>query len=202
MTPDLIGHDWLKRTEEHDRQWSCNCSVFKISRRKRSDDVIVVVQQCQRCGRQIKTVPKKGQPILTLPWFDEALGESFRQARQAAWEKMRQEHKEHNEAAREAQNAQWWADYNRYLRSQDWHKMRKSVLERDNNTCQACLRNKATQVHHISYALYEQLGRSAAFELVAICYACHKAIHPHLAEAQHRLITNQFNPYLEVRNVR
>lgn len=203
MTHDLVEQILKEKMAEHDRQWSCNCSVFKITRRKRSDDVIVVVQQCQRCGRQIKTIPKKGQPILTLPWFNEDAAESFRKARSEAWQKIHEEYKRNREAAQNEQNEQWWKQYSLYLKSQAWHRIRQAVLERDGNICQACLRNKAAQVHHISYELYNKTGRSAAYELVSVCYNCHKAIHPGMAEAQHSMIVSGYNPYLEgARNVR
>lgn len=85
-------------------------------------------------------------------------------------------------------------NYSRYLKSRHWYQMRQLVLKRDNHLCQACLSRKADQVHHISYELFKQMNRSAAFELVAICYQCHSKIHPHLAEEQHNNIL--YNPYL------
>lgn len=90
----------------------------------------------------------------------------------------------------------FWDRYTPYLRSQRWHTMRTLVLKRDENICQSCLSRKATQVHHLSYRLFKQIGYSAAFELVAICYECHNKIHPHMAHAQHEMLSGLYNPYL------
>ena len=78
----------------------------------------------------------------------------------------------------------WEELYAMYLASPHWYKMRNLVLDRDGHLCQACLCREASEVHHTSYTLYNRLGRSAAFELVAICHECHAKIHPHIAKAQ------------------
>ena len=160
----------------------------------KSNDVVCVRIQCTRCGENIKEVSKKGHDTDTLPRFDETLRRDWWQAQQDRSSELQQEKLRQIEAERANQDAMWWQKYNRYLRSQQWHDMRKHVLQRDNDICQACLRNKATQVHHLSYKLYEQTGQSFAFELVAICRTCHHAIHPHMAEAQDKLALH--NPYL------
>jgi len=74
--------------------------------------------------------------------------------------------------------------------------MRSLVLQRDNHLCQACLSREATQVHHLSYRLFKEIGASAAFELVAICHRCHSKIHPHMADAQQEVIDSLRNPFL------
>lgn len=78
----------------------------------------------------------------------------------------------------------WWRTYTIYLKTPGWKAMRLKVLKRDKYICQACLVNEAVQVHHVSYKLYNRIGSSAAFELVAICFPCHSMIHPRIAEAQ------------------
>jgi len=90
----------------------------------------------------------------------------------------------------------FWSRYSAYLNSQAWHKMRSLVLQRDNHLCQACLSREATQVHHLSYRLFKEIGASAAFELVAICHRCHSKIHPHMADAQQEVIDSLRNPFL------
>ena len=134
-------------------------------------------------------VKKSGFNIDELPEFDSSLSESW-------WERKNARHSELIEQKRQNENEEWWRKYNQYLHSQAWYDIRKRVLERDGHLCQACLKNKATQAHHLSYSLYEQFGFSAAFELVAVCYKCHCKIHPHLAEAQHELSEAMHNPYL------
>jgi 5-methylcytosine-specific restriction endonuclease McrA len=63
--------------------------------------------------------------------------------------------------------------YNNYLKTTEWQERRKEVLIRDNYLCQACLKARATQVHHLSY---DHWGQEPLFELVAICNECHEKI--------------------------
>lgn len=65
-------------------------------------------------------------------------------------------------------------EYRQYLESADWATMRNRVLERDKHLCQGCLRERATQVHHLSY---KNLRREFAFELISVCDTCHERIH-------------------------
>lgn len=77
------------------------------------------------------------------------------------------------------------ADFNRiypeYLKSDDWRAKRAIVLERDNNTCQACLRAPATQVHHKSY---ERVFDEPLFDLESVCDECHGKIHDKRTDAE------------------
>lgn len=91
----------------------------------------------------------------------------------------------------------FWDAYTSYLRSEAWHKIRTAVLERDRYLCQACLKRQATQVHHLSYRIFKQVGRSAGFELVSICYKCHSIIHPHMADVQHEKLSDPSSVFLE-----
>jgi 5-methylcytosine-specific restriction endonuclease McrA len=111
------------------------------------------------------------------------LYDAYNERRQQAFQEERQQ-----------QSVEWWTKYNEYLLSTSWAAMRQRVLERDGGLCQSCLTRSATQVHHTSYDLYNQLGKSAAFELVAICHTCHAKIHPHMAEAQADIA--HYNPFL------
>jgi 5-methylcytosine-specific restriction endonuclease McrA len=63
--------------------------------------------------------------------------------------------------------------YNKYLKTTEWQERRNEVLIRDNYLCQACLKARATQVHHLSY---DHWGQEPLFELVAICNECHEKI--------------------------
>lgn len=187
---------WQIIAQTLDSEFACDHECTHFTKFIKSNGVVCVRIQCKRCGANVKEVAKRDHDTNKLPMFDEQLRLSWWEKRQERHTELQQE--QQREITRQAQekNAEWWRKYNQYLRSQAWYDIRKRVLERDNNICQACLRNKASQVHHLSYELYEQLGRSAAFELVAICYQCHKAIHPHLAEAQHEVVEKLHNPYL------
>jgi 5-methylcytosine-specific restriction endonuclease McrA len=63
--------------------------------------------------------------------------------------------------------------HNQYLKSARWKQKREDVLKRDNYLCQACLKAKATEVHHLSYSHWQD---EPLFELVSICHECHKII--------------------------
>lgn len=76
----------------------------------------------------------------------------------------------------EEKKAEWFEDYNEYLRSDIWKQKRLLVLKRDNYTCQSCLSGRAIQVHHKSYEFVDLCGSEPAFDLVSICIKCHNRI--------------------------
>jgi len=53
-------------------------------------------------------------------------------------------------------------------------KKRKQVLKRSKGTCEGCLENEASEVHHTSY---RNVGNEFLFELVALCCDCHARFH-------------------------
>lgn len=61
-----------------------------------------------------------------------------------------------------------------YYESEKWKNKRIKVLDRDKNLCQACLKNIATQVHHLTDIHF---GNEPLFELISVCEKCHNAIH-------------------------
>jgi hypothetical protein len=67
----------------------------------------------------------------------------------------------------------WQARYNIYLNSTRWKVKRKKILRRDNYLCQSCLKEKATQVHHLTYA---RAGNEPLFDLTSVCQSCHEII--------------------------
>lgn len=69
----------------------------------------------------------------------------------------------------------WWADYNSYLQTPEWRTKRAKVLRRAGGMCEGCGEAPATIVHHLTY---KRVGREMLFDLVAVCPACHDALHP------------------------
>ncbi len=70
-------------------------------------------------------------------------------------------------------NDEAWDKYNEYLNSEKWELKRKKVLERDNYLCQACLTNRAEQIHHLTYNnIYDE----PLYELLSVCKRCHMKI--------------------------
>jgi 5-methylcytosine-specific restriction endonuclease McrA len=177
--------------EKHWGSAFCDHDAY-ICKQKRADGVWIVRYQCSICGKGLRLIAKRDHNLNELPEFDQELCDRVKSEKQAEtqrhlreWdERIRsaQAEKEAESLRRQQKEVDWWANYNKYLLSRHWLEMRNRVLERDKHTCQACLRNRAAQVHHLSYALYNKLGRSAAFELISICKACHAAIHPRMEQ--------------------
>lgn len=81
---------------------------------------------------------------------------------------------EQKQLERDAENAQWWAWYNDYLESPEWHHRRRRVLDRCRGICEGCGTARAVHVHHLTYA---RAGREMLFDLVGVCADCHETIH-------------------------
>ena len=78
------------------------------------------------------------------------------------------------------------SNYQDYLKTQHWERMRSRVIQRDLGMCQATIIDKTTgkerlclsrdkrEVHHLTYARrgHEDLG-----DLITLCHLCHKAAH-------------------------
>jgi 5-methylcytosine-specific restriction endonuclease McrA len=96
-------------------------------------------------------------------------------ATQAAERRVQYE-REYQERQRQKQEADrlWWAEYNRYLDSAQWSVRREAVLRRAQGICEGCGKNRATMVHHLTYA---RVTREMLFDLVAICKTCHEQVH-------------------------
>lgn len=180
--------------DQPNEEFKCEHTHVKPVRFTKSNGVICVRLQCQRCGESQGERRKAEYNVTTLCDWNDDLRQSWRAQQNERREELRNESIQQEAEERQQESAQWWEKYSMYLRSKEWQQIRQAVLTRDNNLCQACLRNKAAHVHHLSYALYEKTGRSAAFELVAICRPCHEKIHPHMSEAQDDLTF--FSPYL------
>lgn len=66
-------------------------------------------------------------------------------------------------------------DYEDYLRSPLWRKIRRRVLRRDNNACRRC-EGAADRVHHRKYTKAVLEGSDDDY-LVSVCEGCHESIH-------------------------
>lgn len=66
-------------------------------------------------------------------------------------------------------------DYDRYLQSAHWHRLRKLVWDRDGWACRNCGSNHQLQCHHARYRA--DLRLCTADDLVTLCKPCHEAHH-------------------------
>lgn len=164
-------------TTEHGFSYlECDCSRKAVRQRTQRNGVLIYAEQCLDCGRFIRAISKRAPEIIQMPnrvAFDETLQEKWRQ-RQREYSEQRQQARD---AARQEQNAEWWAKYSRYLETNAWRLKRQAVLTRANNWCEGCAMRPAVHVHHTTY---EHVFNEFLFELVALCEPCHRRIHPHM----------------------
>ena len=66
-------------------------------------------------------------------------------------------------------------DYQSYLKSSRWQKIRDCIFNRDGGSCRSCGR-KASCVHHIDYR-FDVLTGNDLTKLFSMCLNCHDRIH-------------------------
>lgn len=140
----------------------CEHSATDKRRRTLSNGVITVVLQCLDCGSAVRSLPKFGETVETLPEYDPIIKE----AKFNAWQEQFQQQ-------REAQSDEFWTSYNAYLNSQHWRNIRRLVLSRD-PMCQVCFTKTSEQAHHLTYESFKRHGISFSVECVGVCAACHE----------------------------
>lgn len=148
-------------------EFACEHEQTEVRKLTCSDGRIQFARQCLTCGSNLGNVKKASLPGLQriqAPEFDRDL--------QQAWFEAQRERSEELTSER---NTKWWAIYTAYLASPLWQARRALVLKRANGTCEGCLVNPAVHVHHLTY---ERVTREMAFDLVAVCLRCHRALHP------------------------
>lgn len=65
------------------------------------------------------------------------------------------------------------SDYQRYLDSDKWQRVRRAVFADAGGKCERCGR-RAEQVHHLSY---DRLGAERPEDTQALCARCHADVH-------------------------
>lgn len=66
-------------------------------------------------------------------------------------------------------------DYDKYLRSKHWKKIRKKALDRAQYQCQLCASKDAVlDVHHNNY---NNIGKEEEKDLIVLCRPCHRKFH-------------------------
>jgi hypothetical protein len=162
---------------EYDNWLKNKCPEHKLVYRYKytSDNRMFIVKQCSNCDYQPSHKYKKsdienlefkintGQIKESLP---DTNWEEYRVYRNSELNLMKLKNDEINEKRKE--------NYQIYIKSSEWFKIRKLVLKRDNYTCQGCLEKEATEVHHKNY---DHLFNEILFDLVSVCKACHDKIH-------------------------
>lgn len=125
---------------------------------------------CEHCGLKLSSAiahAKAGTPSEYSAVYMEARNDGYTTERKAWLDRIT------SDAAERCQGPNREA-YSDYLRSDAWKRRAAKIMQRANHTCEGCLTNPATEVHHLTYA---HVGHEFAFELVALCRACHHRIH-------------------------
>lgn len=65
-------------------------------------------------------------------------------------------------------------DYEDYLQSDHWKKVRSNALKRAQKRCQLCSSRKRLEVHHNTYA---NLGHESPADVIVLCHQCHGKHH-------------------------
>ena len=66
-------------------------------------------------------------------------------------------------------------DWQEYMQSPEWQRLRSEALRRDKYVCQLCGESKNLHVHHISY---EHVGTAREIDdVVSLCARCHDEVH-------------------------
>jgi 5-methylcytosine-specific restriction endonuclease McrA len=156
------------------------CSHAKTERRNKPDrnGRPMVVTQCLRCGERVGPfIPVKtlsAAEIAALPLFDHVMEREYDSAKfseiNTLWD-----------AEKKKADAAWWARYETHLKSPKWKAISRKVILRAQGMCEGCRSRPATQAHHLTY---ERMGDEMLFDLVAVCDACHKKIHPEEEEPE------------------
>ena len=128
--------------------------------------------QCDQCGGGMlglkktdplcaKAIPKREHPV-ELQWRE----------REAELARKRQ-----------VEQDEWWGRSRAYLKSPEWIKRRRLVIERENGLCEGCRLQPGAHVHHKTYARF---GQELLIDLALLCEDCHAIVHPHRFQERHR----------------
>jgi 5-methylcytosine-specific restriction endonuclease McrA len=102
--------------------------------------------------------------------FDLTIQDRWNEKLREYWEQQVQERVQE----RVQQNDVRQQEYSEYLRTEQWQSKRRLVFQRAKNLCEGCRCAQATEVHHVSY---EHFKDELLFELVALCFDCHRKVH-------------------------
>jgi 5-methylcytosine-specific restriction endonuclease McrA len=130
---------------------------------KREDGVEMLRKQCFCCGEVSRDLKKSLVQSFNLL---QECNYSIRDLKYVFLKEVR-------ESLDKIKNQEAWDEYNQYLNSDKWKLKRKKVLERDNYLCQACLTNKAEEIHHLTY---ENIYDEPLYQLISVCKRCHDKI--------------------------
>ena len=131
--------------------------------------------RCETCGRINGSRPISAQ-LFSSQEREAADAQNLEQSQEAirqSTETLWHEQQARRDQQNEAKEAEWWSRYEEYMLLGEWLAKREAVIRRDGYICQACLRARASQAHHLTY---DHLFDEPLFDLVAVCLGCHEHI--------------------------
>jgi hypothetical protein len=148
----------------------CQHAKTEIRYRLASNGSRMFKPQCLRCG---EVIGKNWIPHSTIPNINNCkpIDDGLRQFNIDLKITLS---KELNARKANIQRTEFFEDYNEYLQSFEWADRRQKVLARCKWICEGCGKNRAVQVHHLTYQHYRH---EFLFELVGICKECHDTLH-------------------------
>ncbi len=155
----------IKRPFNHE-DWCIKPNIITV-KKSYETGLVYAYLQCKTCGLKIDgPISKKGLDLENTPYFYEKLNDEITKL-------IHLENEEQFTSIQSLKKNLFFEEYSEYLLSEVWKKKRNLVLTRDNFLCQACLTNKASEVHHKTY---KHVYNEPLFELVSICKPCHEKI--------------------------
>jgi hypothetical protein len=133
-------------------------------------------EQCIDCGKLLGRTLPHSMATSDTPDIDSDRARAAYEKEQQRWAQRSQEYVER----RDREEQEWWDKYSAYLCSPKWYGRRALVLNRAGGLCEGCRERQATQVHHLTY---DHVTNEFLWELVAVCDACHRRIHPRMAQS-------------------
>ncbi|MHC6201504.1 hypothetical protein FE632_05055 [Elizabethkingia miricola] len=140
---------------------------------KFSNDSLHIRKQCQNCGK----IDSKFYSKDVVPNWKSIPDANIELQKKFSYEGVHEIYsrylKKKETVSKESNFEKFIVEHNDYLKTIEWQKKRLLVLKRDNFLCQACLMEKAKEVHHKSYRYWKN---EPLFDLVAVCVKCHAEI--------------------------
>jgi 5-methylcytosine-specific restriction protein A len=164
-----------------EQRFQCDHAQQSVVKYQQSNGQWRVRKQCQNCGEYTTSDLKMaGIDLNTIPEVDRSLREEYYKAKRTALDEARYTYLNQQQQAILDNRQKWWVNYNAYLQTDHWRKLRRNVILRDNFQCQNCfckLTDTTAHVHHLSYTGFNRVGYSFAFECVTLCARCHNEFH-------------------------
>jgi len=161
-----MGNEQLSPLEKAQEVYKCEHLDREYRHKMCNDGRFSYYHQCLLCGDKGPMIKKMTIPehiVNSMSEIDEDTIKAHSEKISAYYESLMY-----------AQTESIKTDYHAYLETDEWSAKRLKVLIRDEYLCRACLENRATVVHHLTYA---HIYNEPLYDLVAVCKQCHELIH-------------------------